>query len=113
MDSTNWDPNHLPRQRGKTFVVTGGNAGIGYFVSEQLAAAGARIVLACRSPQKADVAARSIRAHAPEADIAVVRLDLSSLASASPPGRPSVRSPPTAWNSSPPRTRSGRSRSQP
>jgi len=81
VDSDNWDPAHLPHQRGKTFVVTGGNAGIGYFISEQLAVAGARIVLASRSPQKADIAARSIRAHAPEADIDIVRLDLSSLAS--------------------------------
>jgi NAD(P)-dependent dehydrogenase (short-subunit alcohol dehydrogenase family) len=81
VDSNNWDPTRLPHQRGKTFVVTGGNSGIGYFISEQLAVAGARIVLACRSPHKAFIAARSIRAHAPEAQIEVVRLDLSSLAS--------------------------------
>ncbi|MEU9337045.1 SDR family NAD(P)-dependent oxidoreductase [Streptomyces sp. NPDC048290] len=81
MASSDWDPTQLPPQRGKTFVVTGGTSGIGYFISEQLAVAGARIVLAARSPKKADIAARSLRTHAPEAKIEVVPLDLSSLAS--------------------------------
>jgi NAD(P)-dependent dehydrogenase (short-subunit alcohol dehydrogenase family) len=74
-----WDPERLPTQAGKTFVVTGGNAGIGYFVSEQLARAGGRIVLASRSAQRADVAAASIRRYAPNAEVDFVPLDLSSL----------------------------------
>lgn len=81
MASNEWDPTRLPTQLGKTFVVTGGNSGIGYFVSEQLAAAGARIVLASRSPQRADAAVRSLRIHAPNATIETICLDLSSLAS--------------------------------
>jgi NAD(P)-dependent dehydrogenase (short-subunit alcohol dehydrogenase family) len=60
-------------------VVTGGNAGIGYFVSEQLARAGARIVMASRSPEKADAASRSIRERVAGAMVDFVRLDLSSL----------------------------------
>jgi NAD(P)-dependent dehydrogenase (short-subunit alcohol dehydrogenase family) len=76
-----WDPFHLPSQSGKTIVVTGGNAGIGYFIGEQLASAGARIVMASRSKEKADVAAASIRAHVPGAQVEFVRLDLSSLGS--------------------------------
>jgi NAD(P)-dependent dehydrogenase (short-subunit alcohol dehydrogenase family) len=74
-----WDPTHLPSQSGKTFVVTGGNAGIGYFVSEQLAGAGARVVLASRSQQKAETAIASIRERVPEASLDFVKLDLSSL----------------------------------
>ena len=76
---TPWHPDHLPSQEGKTIVVTGGNAGIGYFVSEQLAGAGARVVLASRSEAKADAAIASIRAHVPGARLEFVRLDLSSL----------------------------------
>ena len=41
-----WDPRTLPSAAGRTVVVTGGNAGIGYFTSEQLAATGARVILA-------------------------------------------------------------------
>jgi NAD(P)-dependent dehydrogenase (short-subunit alcohol dehydrogenase family) len=76
-----WDPANLPSQSGKTIVVTGGNAGIGYFVSEQLAAAGARIVLASRSQQRADAAAASIRERVRGARLDFVALDLSSLES--------------------------------
>jgi NAD(P)-dependent dehydrogenase (short-subunit alcohol dehydrogenase family) len=79
--SLDWDPERLPTQAGKTFVVTGGNAGIGYFVSEQLARAGGRIILASRSAQRADAAAASIRRYAPNAEVDFVPLDLSSLKS--------------------------------
>ncbi len=78
---TGWDPRALPSLAGRTVVVTGGNAGIGYFTSEQLAGAGARVVIAARSAEKAGLAIRSIRERFPDADVAHVRLDLTSLAS--------------------------------
>ncbi len=76
-----WDPRNLPRQTGKTFVVTGGNAGIGYFAVEQLAASGARVVIASRNPQRIDAALASVRRQVPGADVGSVVLDLSSTAS--------------------------------
>lgn len=76
-----WDPTHLPSQEGKTFVVTGGNAGIGYFISEQLARAGARVVLASRSDERAHTAMESIRDVVHRAQVQFVHLDLTSLAS--------------------------------
>ncbi len=76
---TGWDPRILPRQDGKTFVVTGGSSGIGYFAAEQLAAAGATVVIAARSRAKFDAAARSITFRTPGALVAFVELDLSSL----------------------------------
>lgn len=74
-----WDPLHLPSQAGRTIVVTGGSAGIGYWVSEQLAATGARVVIAARSTAKIDAAMASIREHVPGADLDRVTLDLASL----------------------------------
>ncbi|HEY0258917.1 MAG TPA: SDR family NAD(P)-dependent oxidoreductase, partial [Lacisediminihabitans sp.] len=73
-----WDPRRLPDQTGKTFVVTGGNAGIGYFISEQLAAAGGTVVIAARTPRKADAAIASICTVVPGASITSATLDLSS-----------------------------------
>ena len=81
MASASWDPTQLPSQAGKNFVVTGGNAGIGYFISEQLAQAGGRIILASRSKEKADAAAASIRSRVAGAQVDFVSLDLSSLGS--------------------------------
>jgi NAD(P)-dependent dehydrogenase (short-subunit alcohol dehydrogenase family) len=79
--TTAWDPRHLPPQTGKTFVVTGGNSGIGYFTSEQLAAAGGRVIIAARNRDKAEAAMGSIRSRVPGADVEFVVLDLASLAS--------------------------------
>ena len=76
-----WDPRTLPSAAGRTVVVTGGNAGIGYFTSEQLAAAGARVILASRSAQRAQRAMASIRDRIPAAELEFVQLDLASLAS--------------------------------
>jgi NAD(P)-dependent dehydrogenase (short-subunit alcohol dehydrogenase family) len=76
---TDWDPARLPDQHGRTAVVTGGNAGIGFGISRQLAAAGARVVLASRSPEKAQAAIAAIRAETPGASLGFVRLDLASL----------------------------------
>lgn len=76
-----WNPRATPSQAGKTFVVTGSNSGLGYFTSEQLAAAGAHVVLACRNLTKADAAARALRKRVPGASVSVLRLDVSDLAS--------------------------------
>ncbi|TFB53520.1 SDR family NAD(P)-dependent oxidoreductase [Cryobacterium tagatosivorans] len=74
-----WDPRALPSQAGKTFVVTGANAGLGYFTSEQLAAAGAQVVLACRNPDRADAALAALRARVPGASVSTITLDVADL----------------------------------
>ncbi|MEO8094110.1 MAG: SDR family NAD(P)-dependent oxidoreductase [Pseudolysinimonas sp.] len=76
-----WDPRHLPSQAGKTIVVTGAGRGVGYFVAEQLAAAGARVIMTTRTTADADAAAAALRAEVPQARLEFVTLDLASLAS--------------------------------
>ena len=73
-------PRPAPDLAGCTFLVTGANAGIGYWCTELLAARGARVILGCRSEDRARVAAESVRAHAADADLRVLPLDLGSLA---------------------------------
>ena len=73
-----WDPRVLPSQAGTTVVVTGAGRGIGYFAAEQLAAAGARVIVTTRG----DTAVLdSIRSRVPHADLQLVQLELGSLAS--------------------------------
>ncbi|MEV7427888.1 SDR family NAD(P)-dependent oxidoreductase, partial [Streptomyces sp. NPDC091212] len=62
-----WNVQRLPAADGRVFLVTGGNAGIGYFVAEQLSATGATVVLGSRSPTRAEAATASIRARVPGA----------------------------------------------
>ncbi|MFD0068349.1 SDR family NAD(P)-dependent oxidoreductase [Streptomyces sp. NPDC056690] len=76
-----WDVQRLPRADGSVFLVTGGNAGIGYFVAEQLSATGAAVVLGSRNPTKAETAMASIRARVPDARVRAVQLDLADLSS--------------------------------
>jgi NAD(P)-dependent dehydrogenase (short-subunit alcohol dehydrogenase family) len=76
-----WDPARLPDQTGRTVVVTGATAGIGYFAAEQLAAAGADVVLASRSQDKLRRAADAIDSTVPHASVRSVVLELGSLAS--------------------------------
>jgi NAD(P)-dependent dehydrogenase (short-subunit alcohol dehydrogenase family) len=76
-----WNVHRLPRADGRTFLVTGGNAGIGYFVAEQLAGTGATVVLGSRDATKADGAMVSIRSRVPGAHVRHLPLDLADLAS--------------------------------
>ncbi|MEU8432864.1 SDR family NAD(P)-dependent oxidoreductase [Streptomyces sp. NPDC029216] len=76
-----WKVRRLPAADGRVFLVTGGNAGIGYFAAEQLSATGATVVLGCRDLARAEVATASIRARVPGARVRTVRLDLADLSS--------------------------------
>jgi NAD(P)-dependent dehydrogenase (short-subunit alcohol dehydrogenase family) len=71
----------IPDQTGTLAVVTGANSGIGYGVSQRLAAAGAMVILAVRNTDKGNKAAQAIRAASPDAQVVVEQLDLASLAS--------------------------------
>ena len=66
---------------GSTAVVTGANSGIGWHTAKELAAHGARVVLAVRDPERGKQAADRIRSAVTDADVDVTRVDLASMAS--------------------------------
>jgi NAD(P)-dependent dehydrogenase (short-subunit alcohol dehydrogenase family) len=64
---------------GKTFIVTGGNSGIGLVTVEQLAKQGAHVVLACRRTDEGKRVLEPIAAKGLRGTIEVAALDLASL----------------------------------
>ena len=76
-----WTRADIPPQTGRLAVVTGANAGLGYEIAHGLAAAGARVVLACRNEQRGEAAAGRLLDTVPGAQVDVRRLDLADLAS--------------------------------
>ena len=71
----------VPDQSGKVAVVTGANSGTGREATRRLAAAGARVVMAVRTPAKGEQARSEILAQHPGAQLEVRRIDLADLAS--------------------------------
>ncbi len=66
---------------GKTYVVTGGNSGIGKETVKQLVSQGASVILACRRPEEGERARADILAGVTGGKIQVETLDLASLES--------------------------------
>ncbi len=62
-------------------IVTGANAGLGKETAIGLAEAGVSVVMACRSRERGEAALADILQRMPAADLAVMELDLASLAS--------------------------------
>lgn len=74
-----FDPRTIPDQSGRTAVVTGANTGIGFHNARDLAAAGAHVVLACRSEERALAAIDAIRREVDDPSLEFIELDLASL----------------------------------
>lgn len=68
---------------GTCVLVTGANAGIGFWTSLQLAQRGAEIIMGCRNPSRAHAAVAAIRSRVPDARLRVVGMDVSDLGSVS------------------------------
>lgn len=71
----------VPDQSGKIIIVTGANSGTGKEAAARLAAAGAHVIMAVRTPAKGDQARQEILARQPGASLEVRRIDLADLAS--------------------------------
>lgn len=73
---TGWNAAEVPDQRWRTVIVTGANSGLGAQATRVLAGAGAKVIMACRDPDRARAVADGI-----DGDTEVRELDLADLSS--------------------------------
>ncbi|MDR5672798.1 oxidoreductase [Halalkaliarchaeum sp. AArc-GB] len=82
-----WNVDDVPDQTGRRIVITGANSGIGFEAAKVLVRKGARVVMACRSLDRGEAAAKAVRAsirntgETNAGDVVVRRLDLADLES--------------------------------
>lgn len=80
--SKGWTPDNLGSQTGKTYVITGGNAGAGYQATRILLTKGAKVIMLNRSAERSEAAVEDLKAEfGAEAQVSYIRMDLSDLAS--------------------------------
>jgi NAD(P)-dependent dehydrogenase (short-subunit alcohol dehydrogenase family) len=77
-----WTLEDMPKQNGKTVLITGANDGLGFHMARAFAAKDAGVVLmACRNLKKAASAVSAILSETPRANLEVFELDLADLGS--------------------------------
>ena len=82
---TDWDPRALADLRGRVYLITGSNRGLGFFAAEQLARAGARVIMTGRNPNRLTAARAAIERRLTDAglhaDLETLLLDVGNLGS--------------------------------
>jgi len=79
---SNWTAADIPDLHAKLAIVTGANSGLGLETTRALARRGAKVIMACRTPAKAEAAVDAlVRGGIEPALLELRRLDLASLAS--------------------------------
>ncbi|WKD48958.1 oxidoreductase [Microbulbifer spongiae] len=76
-----WSLSDMPDMSGKEVIVTGGNVGLGFKSSLEMARKGASVTIACRSEVKGKIAVDRILKTVGEGNVQVLPLDLTDLAS--------------------------------
>ncbi|MEP5153645.1 SDR family oxidoreductase [Planktotalea sp.] len=77
-----WTPEQMTDQKGKTFLITGANAGAGFQATRLLLSKGAKVVMLNRSREKSKRAIEALKDEfGAKADVSFVQMDLAELAS--------------------------------
>ncbi|XP_018593342.1 retinol dehydrogenase 14 [Scleropages formosus] len=71
----------IKRLDGKTVLITGGNSGVGKETAVALAMRGARVIIGCRDPERAEKAVQEIKMRSHNLNVLHMHLDLSNLRS--------------------------------
>ncbi|KAG5752884.1 hypothetical protein H9Q72_005650 [Fusarium xylarioides] len=72
-------PQSLPDLSGQVYIVTGGNAGIGFNTVLELAAHKAKVYMGARYEAKVNAAIYEIKSQHPDVDISILVMDMMSL----------------------------------
>lgn len=65
--------------RGRYYIVTGANSGLGLEVTRYLAKSGATVIMACRNSERASAAISEIKREVAAAQVEYLHLDLASM----------------------------------
>ncbi|MGH3520205.1 MAG: oxidoreductase [Haloechinothrix sp.] len=79
--SGGWTESDIPDQSDRTVLVTGANSGLGLRTATVLAGKGARVLLACRNPERGAGALDEVRGKATGQAPELIELDLADLGS--------------------------------
>ncbi|KIN75855.1 SDR family oxidoreductase [Sulfitobacter mediterraneus] len=75
-----WTPERLGDQSGKTYIITGANAGAGFQATRILLKKNAKVVMLNRSAEKSEAAIADLKQEfGAKADVSFIRMDLSVL----------------------------------
>ncbi len=75
-----WKPERLGDQSGKTYIITGANAGAGFQAARILLKKNAKVVMLNRSAEKSEAAIADLKQEiGAQADVSFIRMDLSVL----------------------------------
>ena len=73
-----WTPERLGDQSGKTYIITGSNAGVGYQAARILLKKNAKVVMLNRSAEKSEAAIAELKQEfGAQAEVSFIRMDLS------------------------------------
>ena len=75
-----WSHTDIPDQSGRIALITGANSGLGLESARALAAKGATVLLACRSPERAEACRQQLQPDC-RGDLVPLELDLADLRS--------------------------------
>ncbi|MEP0232498.1 SDR family oxidoreductase [Roseibium sp.] len=80
--SNGWTPERLGNLKGKTYLITGANAGAGFQAARTLLNKGATVMMLNRSAKKSTAAIADLKKEfGADADVSFIRMDLASLTS--------------------------------
>lgn len=77
--SKNWTTANIPSLKGKTFLITGANSGLGFGATKELAKKGAKVIMTSRNLAKGNAALTKIKSEISDADLELMQLDLADI----------------------------------